>query len=229
MLREAPLRRGGVTTRRINNMNLAIIGAGNIGGTLGRLWVRAGHRVIFGVRQPQALRGLLAELGGSARAGTAVEAARSAETVVFAAPYAAWPEFARAALDALKDKTVVDAANPYAARDGKIVDAVSHRGHGAGSYTAHLLPGAHVVKAFNSVYWVDLREQAHRDGERLAMPLAGDHEGACGVAAQLANDAGFDPVWVGGLARSAALDPGSAIYAKSMTAAQVRAALHLET
>jgi 8-hydroxy-5-deazaflavin:NADPH oxidoreductase len=209
-------------------MDLAIIGAGNIGGTLGRLWVRAGHRVMFGVRKPQALQALLAELGGAARAGSADEAARSAEVLVFAGPYGAWPEFARENLDTLKGKVVVDAANPYAARDGAIVDAVAHMGGGAGTYTAHLLPGAHLVKAFNSMYWVDLRDQAHRAGERLAVPMAGDHDAANGVVAQLATEAGFDPVWVGGLARSAALDPGSAIYAKSMTAAQVRAALHLE-
>jgi 8-hydroxy-5-deazaflavin:NADPH oxidoreductase len=209
-------------------MDLAIIGAGNIGGTLGRLWVRAGHRVMFGVRKPQALQALLAELEGAARAGSADEAACSAEVLVFAGPYGAWPEFARENLDTLEGKVVVDAANPYAARDGAIVDAVAHMGGGAGTYTAHLLPGAHLVKAFNSMYWVDLRDQAHRAGERLAMPMAGDHDAANGVVAQLATEAGFDPVWVGGLARSAALDPGSAIYAKSMTAAQVRAALHLE-
>jgi 8-hydroxy-5-deazaflavin:NADPH oxidoreductase len=209
-------------------MNLGIIGAGNIGGTLGRLWVRAGHRVYFGVRQPKGLQSLLAELGPSAQAGSAAEAAGGAEVLVFAGPYGAWPEFARENLGALKGKVVVDAANPYAARDGAIVDAVAHMGGGAGTYTAHLLPGVQVVKAFNSVYWVDLRDQSHRAGERLAMPMAADQEAANTVVAQLAADAGFEPVWVGDLARSAALDPGSAVYAKSMTAAQVRAALNLE-
>jgi 8-hydroxy-5-deazaflavin:NADPH oxidoreductase len=93
-------------------VDIAIIGAGNIGGTLGRLWVQAGHRVVFGVRKPQALQGLLSELGDAAHAGPPGEATRSADTVVFAGPYGAWPEFARAQLDALKGKTVVDAANP---------------------------------------------------------------------------------------------------------------------
>jgi 8-hydroxy-5-deazaflavin:NADPH oxidoreductase len=212
-------------------MNLAIIGAGNIGGTLGRHWVRAGHQIMFGVRNPQALQALLAELaelGGAAHAGSPAEAVHSAEVLVFAGPYGAWPEFARAQLDALKGKIVVDAANPYSARDGAIVDAVAHMGGGSGTYTARLLPGAYVVKAFNSIYWLDLRDQAHRAGERLAMPMAGDHDAANGLAAQLATDAGFDPVLVGGLAQSAALDPGSKIYAKSMTAAQIRAALNLE-
>lgn len=206
-------------------MNIAIIGAGNIGGTLGRHWVKAGHDVIFGVRHPGALSGLLAELGPHARAGSAAEAVQSAPVIVFAGPYGAWPEFARGHLDALHGKTVIDAANPYAARDGAIVEAVSHTGQGSGVYTAHLLPGVHVVKAFNTIYWVDLLNQAHRQGELLAMPMAGDHGAAKDVADQLARDAGFEPVWVGGLARSADLDPGSPIYAKSMTAAQVRETL----
>lgn len=209
-------------------MNLSIIGAGNIGSTLGRHWVRAGHRVMFGVRNPAVLQALLLDLGNAAQAGTAAEAARSASVLIFAGPYGAWPEFARTQLDALKGKTVIDAANPYAERDGAIVDAVIHMGGGAGTYTAHLLPGVRVVKAFNSVYWVDLRDQAHRPGERLGMPMAGDYATANDVAAQLATDAGFDAVWVGDLARSAVLDPGSSIYAKSMTAAKLRAALHLE-
>jgi 8-hydroxy-5-deazaflavin:NADPH oxidoreductase len=209
-------------------MNLAIIGAGNIGGTLGRLWVRAGHRVTFGVREPARLQALLAELGPAAQAGTPRDAARAGTVLVFAGPYGAWPEFSRAHLDALKGKLVVDAANPYAARDGAVVGAVAHMGGGAGSYTAHLLPGAQVVKAFNSVYWMDLRDQAHRAGEPLGMPMAGDHDAAIGVVAQLATEAGFEPVWVGGMARSAVLDPGGAIFAKSMTAAQIRAALQLE-
>jgi 8-hydroxy-5-deazaflavin:NADPH oxidoreductase len=209
-------------------MDLSIIGAGNIGGTLGRLWVRAGHRVTFGVRNPQALQALLAELGSSAHAGSPAEAVHRAEVLVFAGPYGAWPEFASAQRDLLKGKTVIDAANPYPARDGAIADAVTKMGGGSGTYTAHLLPSAHVVKAFNSIYWLDLRDQAHRAGEQLAMPMAGDHDAANAVAAQLATDAGFDPVLIGGLARSAVLDPGSKIYAKSMTAAQIRAALNLE-
>jgi len=208
-------------------MNIAIIGAGNIGGTLGRHWVRAGHNVFFGVRNPDGVSALLADLGPHARAGSPAEAVQSAPVIVFAGPYGAWPEFARAQLDGLQGKTVIDAANPYLARDGAIVEAIAHTGHGSGVYTAHLLPGVHVVKAFNTMYWVDLLNLAHRDGERLAMPMAGDHGASQDVVAQLARDAGFDPVWVGGLARSADLDPNSPIYAKSMTAAQVRTALGL--
>ena len=127
------------------------------------------------------------------------------------------------------EKTVVDTANPYAARDGELATSIAASGGGSGSYTAHLLPGAHVVKAFNTVYWMDLRDQANRQGELLAMPIAGDDGLAVELATQLAQSAGFEPVLVGALARSAELDPGSPIYAKSMTAAQVRSTLKISS
>lgn len=208
-------------------MKIAIIGAGNIGGTLGRLWVGAGHDVFFGLRHPEQARSLLAELGDNARAGTVAEAIDSATLIVFAGPYGALPDLARDYLQALKGKTLVDAANPYRNRDGALADAAIEAAGGSGSYTAGLLPGVQVVKAFNTVYWLDLRDKAHRAGERLAMPLAGDDPAAVARVMQLAKDAGFDPVAVGGLSQSARLDPGSPIYAKSLTAAGVRTTLHL--
>ncbi|WP_298159992.1 NAD(P)-binding domain-containing protein [Brevundimonas sp.] len=208
-------------------MRLGIIGAGNIGGTLGRHWVKAGHEVMFGVRSPQALQPLLQEFGARAHGGSGLDAAAFGDAVVFAGPYGAWPDVARENLAALSGKVVVDAANPYPARDGSIAEAVAAMGRGSGAYTASLVPGARLVKAFNTVYWVDLRDEAGRPGERLAMPIAGDDADALSLVGVLADDAGFDPVIVGGLDESGALDPGSAIYAKSMTAAGVRAALGL--
>jgi 8-hydroxy-5-deazaflavin:NADPH oxidoreductase len=209
-------------------MKIGIIGAGKIGGTLGRLWVQAGHDVCFGVRTPTTVQVLVSELGRHASVGDAARAIHFGDVVVFAGPYSAWPELARTNLSAMKDKIVVDAGNPFPARDGAITDAVMQMGGGSGTYTAHLLPGARVVKAFNTVYWTDLRDKAHQAGEQLAMPMAGDHDSANKVVSQLAKDAGFDPVWLGALARSSALDPGSAIYAKSFTAALVRKALKLD-
>lgn len=207
-------------------MKIGIIGAGNIGGTLGRLWVQAGHQVRFGVRDPSRVLPLLDELGSGASAGSARAAAAYGEVVVYAGPYGAWPQVAAEILSTVQGKVIVDAANPFAARDGDaIVAAVAQMGCGAGSYTAQLLPGAHVVKAFNTIYWVDLRDKAFAPGTLLAMPIAGDDATALATVADLATDAGFDPIIVGGLDRSADLDPGSAIYAQSFTAAQVRAVL----
>lgn len=208
-------------------MRIGIIGAGHIGGTLGRHWVKAGHQVRFGVRDAAKVANLVAELGPDASVRTAANAAEFGEVVVFAGPYGAWPEFADQSGAALSGKVVLDAANPYGERDGAIVEAVAKSGRGSGAYTAGFLPGAHVAKAFNTIYWVDLRDLAHRAGEQLAMPIAGDVADAIEVAETLARDAGFDPVVVGGLNRSAELDPGSPIYAKSFTAAQVRELLSL--
>jgi 8-hydroxy-5-deazaflavin:NADPH oxidoreductase len=208
-------------------MNIGIIGAGNIGGTLGRLWIQAGHYVRFGVRDTARVRPLLAELGSGASVGSADSAAQFGDVVVYAGPYGAWPEVAQSAQVLLRGKVVVDAANPYPDRDGAITQAVAKAGRGAGAHTASLLPGARVVKAFNTVYWVDLRDKAYRPGTLLAMPMAGDDAAALATVAELASDAGFDPVIIGGIDRSALLDPGSPIYAKSFTAAEVRAALSL--
>ncbi|MEI8144422.1 MAG: NAD(P)-binding domain-containing protein [Alphaproteobacteria bacterium] len=208
-------------------MKIGIIGAGNIGGTLGRLWVQAGHFVRFGVRDSERVKPLLVELGSSASVGSARDAAEFGEVVVFAGPYGAWPRVVEDAKDVLVGKIVVDAANPYGARDGAIVEAVSKSGKGSALFTASLLPGARVIKAFNTIYWVDLRDKAHQPGALLAMPIAGDDASAVSQIAILATDAGFEPVIVGGLDQSIALDPGSPIYAKSFTASKVREVLNL--
>lgn len=208
-------------------MKIGIIGAGNIGGTLGRLWVQAGHYVRFGVRDPARVLPLLDELGSGASAGSARAAAAYGEVVVYAGPYGAWPQVAEDILSSVHGKVIGDAANPYAERDGAIVNAVAQMGNGSGAYTAHLLPGAHVVKAFNTIYWVDLRDKAFAAGRLLAMPMVGDDAATLKVIAELATDAGFEPVVIGGLDRSASLDPGSPIYAKSLTANQVRNLLSL--
>lgn len=199
-------------------MKIGIIGAGHIGGTLGHLLSGVGHDILYGTRNPAAV---------ASAAGTAAEAADFGEVVIFAGPFGAWPDFARNSAPALAGKVLIDASNPYPDRDGPMAAQVVASGKGSATYVAELLPDSHVVQAFNTIYWIDLRDQAGRAGEKLAMPIAGDHAEAVAIAAGLARDAGFDPVVVGGLDRSLDLDPGSPIYAKSMTAAAVRATLGL--
>lgn len=202
-------------------MRIGIIGGGNIGGTLGKLWADAGHDIVFGTRRPEALKDLISEIGPQATAGTPADAAMFGDTLLFAAPYSAWPLFAKENAHVLTSKTVVDAANPYAQRDGSIVDEVAKKGLGAGGFTASLLPTAQVVKAFNTIFWSELREQAHRPGERLAIPIAGRGK-AADIAVQLAKDAGFDSVVIGDLSQAKLLDPGSSIYGESMTATEIK-------
>jgi 8-hydroxy-5-deazaflavin:NADPH oxidoreductase len=206
-------------------MNIGIIGAGNIGGTLGTLWVQAGHQILFGTRHPENVLALSARL--RSKAGSPADAAKFGDVVVFAAPYGAWPDFARSNAAVLANKVVIDAANPYGTRDGAIARQVARSGLGAGGYTATLLPKSRVAKAFNSVIWLDLRDNAHRGGDPLAIAVAGDDPGALRTVALLARDAGFEAVVVGGLCRSAILDPGGPAYARSVTAQGLKRILGL--
>ena len=150
--------------KRKTSMRIGIIGASNIGGTLGTHWVKAGHEVLFGVRRPMALSDLTRRLGAMAKAASPGEAAVFAETLLFAAPYGAWPEFAAENGEDLIDKVVIDAANPYAQRDGAVVEAVARAGRGAAAYTASLLPMSHVDQSFQH----DFLEGPARSGTSLA-------------------------------------------------------------
>ena len=95
-------------------MKIAIIGAGNVGGTLGTAWAqKAGHEIFFGVRDPKSekTQALLSKIGGKARAGTPAEAAAFGDFIVLTTP---WPQ-AEAAIRSLGDvsgRIILDATNP---------------------------------------------------------------------------------------------------------------------
>jgi predicted dinucleotide-binding enzyme len=88
-----------------------------------------------------------------------------------------------------------------------------------------LFPGARWVKAFNTVYFKTLEAQAHRNGDRIGIPLASDDRAAMEIAAQLVRDAGFDPVPVGGLARGKEFEPDTKPYNSGMTGPALRKVL----
>ena len=209
-------------------MRIGIIGAGNIGATVGRLWIAAGHQVCFGSREPGRLAALVAGLGAAASAGSVADAARFGEVVFTAAPYGAWPQLAAELGPLLGGKPLLDAANPYPERDGEFASAALAAGDGAGVPVARLLPGVALVRAFNAVYWETLRDAAHRPGERLAVALAGDNPAAVEAAAQLVRDAGFDPVIAGPLVQAAEFDVGMPAYNNPQTAQCLERTLALQ-
>jgi len=206
-------------------MNIGIIGAGKIGGTVGVLWAKAGHRVRFATRHPESLGPLLAEAGPNASAGSPGEAARFGEVVFCSVPYGAWPSLALAIAPLVSGKVVLDSANPYPGRDGDFAGAAIAAGEGAGVPVARLLPGARLVRAFNSVYFKTLQTEAHRAGDRVGIPLAGDEAAALDAAARLVRDAGFEPVVVGPLASARFVDPGTPVYNTGMSGAELARAL----
>ncbi len=209
-------------------MKIGIIGSGHIGGTVGRLWASAGHEVCYGSRHPDQLRTRLDAQSVPARVGTVEEAAAFGDVVLVAVPFGSWPDLARTIGHALAGKVVMDTANPYPQRDGPMAQQAIDAGQGSGVAIAALLPGARLVRAFNAVFWRTLESEAHRKGERVGVPLAGDDDEARDVAARLVADAGFDPVVVGPLVRAREFDPGARVYNTGMTAVQLRAALGIE-
>jgi 8-hydroxy-5-deazaflavin:NADPH oxidoreductase len=207
-------------------LKIGIIGTGEIGGTLARLWVAAGHEVLISSRHPDRLKPLAASLGPRARVGTPREAAVFGEVVLVSVPYGALPQVGRDLKAELAGKVVLDTCNPYPSRDGEM--AVEARKVSTGVADPQFLPGVRLVRAFNAINSGDLASQAHRAGEPIAIPLAGDDAQALAVAERLVRDAGFAPVVVGPLARAREFDVGAPVYTRLMTAPQLRAALGLK-
>ena len=204
---------------------IGIIGSGRIGGTLGTLWAKAGHPVLFSSRRPDELAKVVEGAPG-ARAGTVAEAVAFGDALLLAVPYRAYPDIAREHGAALREKILLDAGNATAARDGAEVAAEVQR-DGIGAVSARLLPGTRLVRAFNSLGSGILAREAGRQEARLAIPIAGDDSGALDAAAALVRDAGFDPVVVGGLSRAREFQMGGPGYGQIVPASELRKTLGL--
>lgn len=206
-------------------MRIGIIGSGMMGSTLGTLWAKAGHDVFYSSRHPEQLADLVKQTPRS-QAGTAEQAASFGDAVFLGVPYAAMPGLAKTLASALAGKLVLDAGNIIPGRDGQLAATIKASGKGSGTHTQSLLPGARVVKAFNTVHFRNLASEAHREGPRIGVPLAGDDAKALEEAAALVRDAGQDPlVLPGGLAASARIDFGSPVWNTNKTVEEIRAAL----
>jgi hypothetical protein len=203
-------------------MRIGIIGTGMIGSTLGELWAKAGHEVMVSSRHPEALREFVSRVGHELRAGTPEEAAAFGEVILLAIPFGATPGLSESVKRSLSGKVVLDAGNPYPQRDGAAALEVQKEGRGSGPWTARQLPGARVVKAFNTVYFKTLIAQAHQGADRVGIPLASDDAQAAEVAAQAVLDAGFEPVQLGALERSREFDVGTPVYNTGMTGSALR-------
>jgi predicted dinucleotide-binding enzyme len=194
-------------TDAARKLKIGVIGSGRIGGTLGGLWAKGGHEVMFSSRNLEHDKALATSIGPNARAGTPRDAAAFGEVLLVAVPYSAMPQLGKDLSDLLKGKVVIDTSNPIVARDGDI--ATWAREKGAGLASAELLPGAHIVRAFNAVGAARLPTIAQGQGERVGMPIAGDDANAVAVASRLIREVGFEPVLVGPLAKGKYLIPGT--------------------
>jgi len=146
-------------------MKIGIIGSGHVGSALGGVWAKAGNEVMFSSRHLENDRKLAAEVGANARAGTPQEAAAFGQVLLLAVPYSAFPELIRSLGNSIKGKVVINASNPFPQRDGEIANDA--RAKGVGLFDAQMLPGAHVVRAFNALSAARMAS-AHEDPGKSA-------------------------------------------------------------
>lgn len=204
--------------RAQDRLRIGIIGSGRVGSAIGSVWVKAGHEVMFSSRHIENDRALAAELGDGASAGTPREAAAFGDVVMVSVPYHALPDVGETAGDLLEGKVVIDTCNPFPHRDGEIADWAIEKG--AGLATAELLPGARIVRAFNSIGAARMGS-AHEEPGRVGMPIAGDDPEAVEVASRLIREIGYEPVLVGGLEMGRHLRPRAALSGE-LTADEIR-------
>lgn len=210
-----------------SKMPIGVIGAGNIGGTIGALWVKSGHPVMFSSRNPEELHAMVEKLGPLARAGTVAQAISFSDVLFIAVPYAALPQIGRQYHDALQGKIVLDACNAVPSRDG---DAISHEvdSNGIGVTSQKYLPGTRLVRAFNTLGYMTFAREAHRADPKLAIPIAADDPKAIAVAEEFVRDAGFEPVLVGDLEQARKFQQrGGAGYGQALSANALKQKLGL--
>ena len=200
-------------------LKIGVVGSGRVGGTLGGVWVKAGHEVMFSSRTLDNDKKLAASLGPNARAGTPREAAAFGAVLLISVPYRSLPDVGKDLGNLIKGKIVIDTCNPFPSRDGEI--ATWAREKGAGLASAELLPGARIVRAFNAIGSARMGAAHEQQGERVGMPIAGDDAKAVEVASRLIREIGYEPVLIGGLAKGKYLMPGTPL-AGEHTPEQIR-------
>jgi len=191
-------------------MEIAIIGAGNVGGALGRRWAAAGHQVRFGVRDLQSpkVKELLVASGRHAVAALPADAVRGAEVVVLATPWAATEEALRGAGD-LSGRVLIDCTNPLRFTPGVGLELAIGYSDSGGEQVARWATGARVVKAFNTYGWENFADTTYPNAADLrpVMFLAGDDAAAKAAAGALAEAVGFEPFDAGALRVARELEP----------------------
>jgi predicted dinucleotide-binding enzyme len=175
-----------------------------VGGTLGPAWAKAGHQVIFGVRDPGSakVKTLLEKTGHGARAAAVAVAAAAADIIVFATPWSATQAAIKAAGN-LAGKLVVDCTNPIAPDlKGLSIGTTTS----AGEQVARWAESAKVVKAFNTTGSGNMAAPQY-GSQAVTMFICGDDPAAREVVAELAKDVGFDPCITGPLYHARYFEP----------------------
>jgi predicted dinucleotide-binding enzyme len=202
-------------------MTIGIIGAGHIGSQVARLAIAHGHSVVISnSRGPETLAALVADLGPSARAATAAEAAAAGEIVVVSVPLKNYREVP---VEPLAGKIVLDTNNYYPERDGRIPELDNESTTVSELLQAHL-PTSKVVKAFNHIYASQITTDGRPKGskERRGLVIAGDDAGAKATVTELFDQFGYDAVDAGPLSEGWRIQRDTPGYGPRHTAEELR-------
>lgn len=176
---------------------IAMIGAGNMGSALGRLWAAAGYEVIFATRHPDELDDVVASAGHGAEAASVGAAVARADIICLAVPYRAEPSIAEAHGEAMQGKVLVDVDNAIASRDGEIAEEAEAVGEAI--YSARLFEGTRFIRAFNLKAAFSFPEPDEVDAADYDMPWTTNDPSVRPIAQALIRAAGGTPVYEGGL------------------------------
>lgn len=186
-------------------MKLAVIGSGNIGKSIGTWASKEGYEVIFSSRNPEHAKEAAAKAGNKSRSDTVIKAVNEADLILLAVPYSAIKEVASEIDSSVSGKTVIDATNPLSSDYSSLTVGFSSC---AAEEIQKLVPGAKVVKAFNSVFAsVFASQNPERKGRKVTVFYAGDDGAAKSKVADLITKMGFDAVDCGALKSSRLLEP----------------------
>jgi hypothetical protein len=176
-------------------MKIGIIGTGRIGGALGKRWVKAGHQVLFGSRDPQKAAAVAQTIGANASGGSYADAVRFGEVLLLSTPWTATREVLES-LGALDGKTLIECTNNVTGDES---------GGSTTEQVAQWAKGAKVVKAFNTIFYQILEADPVSEQERPTVFIVGDDEAKAAVT-QLVVDAGCEPLDAGPLSNARYID-----------------------
>ena len=209
---------------KTTNHKIGIIGAGRLGTTLARSLMKAGYAVsIINSKNPASLELQLRILLPGVEARPVDELIGWADVIILAVPLR---EYTKLPLELMRGKVVIDAMNYWAPIDGKIAEFERYAGSSS-ELVAVSIPGAHVVKTFNSVAYSELEEHGlpAEDSRRRAIPLAGDDTQAKTLASELIESIGFDAVDLGNLREGRHFQPDTELFNQRLTIRDIKQSL----
>lgn len=187
-------------------MHIGIIGTGHMGSALGKRWADSGHQIFFGSRDPAAAKSMADMMGPNVQAGSIANAADFGEAVLLAIPWTAADNALEEAGN-LSGQLVIDCTNPFKADSFRLAIGYSTS---AAELISQKVPEAQVVKAFNTVFAIDIMK-SDEFKNKPAMFYCGDEDASKELVAQLGSDIGFDPVDCGALDQARNLEALAAL------------------